>query len=416
MIKTVYPSLVNGKVAAPASKSFFQRAVALAILANGKTEVENLSDCDDCLAAVDIAKRFGCTTSLAGDILTIESHNRVTPQELFCGEAGLGLRMFTPLAALQQQPITLTGHGSLLKRPVNFMEPSLAQLGVKVQTQNGLPPITVCGPLQGGKATVDGTLSSQFLTGLLIALPLAKTDTELEVIDLTSIPYIDMTLQAIKDFGGVVEHHQYKTFYIKGNQHYTPCRYFVEGDWSGAAGTLIAGAIGGKSVITILNTNSTQADKAVLDALKQTGAGISISGHEVEITKPSQLQAFTLDATQCPDLFPVLVALAANCHGTTHIKGIHRLTHKESNRALALKQEFNKLGLSIDLHDDMMIIKGGTIQGGNVSAHNDHRMAMSMALAALNAKGPVMIEGAESVAKSYPQFFSDMAVLGVRVD
>ncbi len=415
MIKTIFPSKVNGSVNAPASKSYFQRAVALAILAKGKTCINNLSDSNDNLAAIDIAASFGCIITHSTNSLTIDSTNLIVPDNLFCGEAGLGIRMFTPLAALFNSKIVLTGHGSLLNRPVSFIESPLQQLGVKVKTSNGLPPVNVQGPLKGGFANVDGSLSSQFLTGLIIALPMAKADTVLNVDSLTSIPYINMTIEAVKSFGGIIEHTNYKEFRIKGNQKYLPQNYFVEGDWSGAAATLVAGAIAGQTCTMVINPNSAQADVKIIDALRLAGAIISFENNSVTVKTPKSLKAFNFDATNCPDLFPVLTALAANCNGVTKIKGANRLTHKESNRALTLKHEFNKVGISIDLQDDIMEIKGGKILSATTSSHNDHRIAMAMALAALNASGPVQIEQAGSVDKSYPEFYDHLQTLGVKI-
>ena len=416
MDKLIFPSKIHGTVTASASKSFFQRAIALAILNNNEVEISNLSDCDDAKAALDIAQRFGCHLSFKEHSVRVDPTRIGRPETLHCGEAGLGLRMFTPLAALFNNVIQLTAEGSLLKRPVGFMEDPLKQLGVNTSTNQGFPPIFVKGPLKGGKALLDGSLSSQFLTGLLIALPKASHDSELSVQSLTSIPYIDMTLQAITAFGGTIEHSNYETFHIKGNQQYQAVEYWVEGDWSGAAGLLIAGAIGGYAQVQGLDINSTQADKAVLKAIIDSGAQVKALGKSIEVTSTSSLNAFTFDATHCPDLFPVLTALAANCAGISKIKGVHRLKHKESNRALSLKNEFNKIGLNIEIEDDMMLIQGGKIHEGKVSSHHDHRIAMAMVLAGINAQGPLLIEGAECVNKSYPGFYNDMELLGVRIN
>ncbi len=411
MIKTISPSKIKGSVKAPASKSFMQRAIALAILANQEMVLENPSTCKDGLAAIDIARKFGFEVEEKTSFLEIKPGTKGTPNTLNCGEAGLGIRMFTPLAALNNYAITLQGEGSLLTRPLAFMEETLSQLGVKVQTNKGLPPITVEGPVLGGEALVDGSTSSQFLTGLLIALPQADHDTTLKVDALKSIPYIDMTLAAVQAFGGEITHDNYQTFYIKGKQNYSTKTYFIEGDWSGAAGLLIAGAIAGDIEVTQLQAASTQADKAVLEALSKAGVTFTEANDTYTVKKATQLSAFEMDATHCPDLFPVLAALAANCQGTSRIKGIHRLRHKESDRALTVQEEFAKLGIPITFEKDEMLITGGTIKGAEVFAHNDHRIAFAMAIAALNATGPVSITGAECVSKSYPEFFEDLETL-----
>ena len=200
---------------------------------------------------------------------------------------------------------------------------------------------------------MDGSISSQFLSGLLIALPKAKHDSTLKVKDLMSIPYIDMTLSAIKSFGAEIVHNDdYSEFNIKGNQEYKLDEYFIEGDWSGAAGLLVAGAIGGSIKVERLSTTSTQADMAVLDAIEAAGALIEKTSDTVSITTPENLKAFEFDALHCPDLFPVLAALAANCKGVSRINGVHRLTHKESNRAAAIAEEFAKIGVKIAFEAD----------------------------------------------------------------
>lgn len=416
MNKVIHPSKINGSVKAPASKSFMQRAIALSVLADGETIIENPSRCDDALAGLNIASSFGCKVYDNETFISIIPDTNVKPISLLCGESGLAIRLFAPIVSLFNHEVELKAEGSLLKRPADFMTSTLNQLGVELKTKNGFPPIKIQGPLKTGTAEVDGSLSSQFLSGLLIALPKAQGDTTLKVNNLMSIPYIDMTLKAIESFGAKVENIEYKEFRIKGGQSYKNESYFIEGDWSGAAGLLVAGAIGGKISVTTLSSESTQADMAVLVAIRDAGAIISILDDTITIEKPEKLKAFDFDALHCPDLFPVLTALAANCEGTSKIRGVHRLIHKESNRGEALKQEFNKIGVNIDFEDDIMLIKGGEINGGKIFAHNDHRIAMALTLAAFNANEPITITGAECVNKTYPEFFDDMKKLGVLVE
>jgi 3-phosphoshikimate 1-carboxyvinyltransferase len=414
---TIFPSQIGGTVIAPASKSYMQRAIALAILSIEKTIIDNLSDCNDCQAALDVAMNLGCKVQLQ-DNQQVEIYPPVKgffAEELFCGEAGLGLRMFTPLASLISAPIKLSGEGSLMTRPVGFMVETLEQLGVEVETQDGLPPIRVRGPLKGGVAEVDGETSSQFLTGLLIALPMAKNSSILKVKNLKSRPYIDMTIHLVKQFGGKIRNQNYEEFYIEGNQTYKKEKYTVEGDWSGAAGLLIAAALSGTVIIEKIQVDSLQADKAILDVFSQIGIKFTAMADSICVEKASDRKAFNFDATDSPDLFPVLASLAANCQGITHIKGIHRLVHKESNRALTIQNELGKLGIKIKLINDEMVITGGSISGGIASACNDHRIAMALALCALNANGPVTILEAQCVDKSYPAFFNDMKKLGVKM-
>ncbi|MGE4289356.1 MAG: 3-phosphoshikimate 1-carboxyvinyltransferase [Salinivirgaceae bacterium] len=415
MIKVINPSVIQGEVKAPPSKSFMQRAIALSVLADDETLIENPSRCDDALAGLNIAASFGCRIYDNGGFISIIPNKEALPQKLFCGESGLAIRLFAPIAALFSHPVELLAEGSLLKRPAGFMTDTLQQFGVKVESNQGFPPIHINGPILPGKAFLDGSLSSQFLSGLLIALPKAKGNSVLRVENLMSIPYVSMTLQAIEAFGGKVENKDYKEFIITGNQSYKGGTYKIEGDWSGAAGLLVAGAIAGKITVKELQSASLQADVDVLKALQQAGALIENEDEQITVSKPAELQAFEFDAMHCPDLFPVLTALAANCKGTSKIHGVHRLVHKESNRGEALKQEFNKIGINIDIQDDIMQVAGGAVRSGTVKAHNDHRMAMALSLAALNATGPITIEDALCVNKTYPDFYNDLEILGVKI-
>ncbi len=417
MIKDIFPSSISGEVVAPASKSFMQRAIALAVMSNSSTKIFNPSFCDDAKAGLNIARNFGYTVTENTDSVFIEKANNSFPNEIFCGESGLAIRLFAPIAALDKDPVWLVAEGSLLKRPASFMESTFNQLGISFETTNGFPPIKVQGPISKNYAEVDGSISSQFLSGLLIALPKAKNNTTLKVHQLKSIPYIEMTLAAIKSFGGKINHNSdYSEFIIEGNQEYNANEYFIEGDWSGAAGLLVAGAIGGQIRVKRLSTTSTQADMAILKAIEQTSAIIEKTTDSVKITAPKILKPFNFDALHCPDLFPVLTALAANCNGISRINGVHRLTHKESDRGLVLKQEFNKIGIQIEFEQDEMIIHGGTIQGTEVYANNDHRIAMALTLAALNAENNITLTGAECVNKTYTEFYNDMQSLGVKVN
>jgi len=316
--------------------------------------------------------------------------------------------MFTPIAALWHEKITLEGEGSLKTRPIETLVQPLLDLGTKIQTNNGFVPVQVQGTLKGGTAHVEGNLSSQILTGLLIASPLAQNDTTFIVNDLKSKPYIDMTIQIMHDFGVEVENNNYQRFFVKSGQKYKAQNYNVEGDWSGASFLLVAGALGGSVTVSNLRSDSKQADMAMVDALKRAGARIQWEENSITVTK-NQLQAFEFDATECPDLFPPLVALAVHCKGVTRIKGVGRLFHKESNRADVLQKEFGRLGAKITIEGDEMLVHGGSLHGGRIFAHNDHRIAMAAACAAICAENPVEIENHECVAKSYPHFFEDFA-------
>jgi 3-phosphoshikimate 1-carboxyvinyltransferase len=242
-------------------------------------------------------------------------------------------------------------------------------------------------------------------------------DVTITVRDLKSKPYIDLTLKVLKDFGWNVVNNDHKSFYFPGNNELQKetLHYRVEGDWSGAAFLLVAGAIAGDIVIKGLDPFSTQADKAVLLAMQSAGVSMSITPDQIEVRR-SPLKAFHFDATECPDLFPPLVALASVCEGKTVIEGARRLTHKESDRALTLQQEFGKMGVGIELQDDLMIIEGvKQLSAAITHSRHDHRIAMACAVAALRADGPVVIEEAEAINKSYPDFYDDIRSLGAVV-
>ncbi len=422
MIVTIQPSRVSGTITAPASKSSMQRACAAGLLNLGKTTLINPGKSNDDLAAIDVIQKLGATVRFEGNgNLVINSHG-INPldREVNCGESGLGIRMFTPIAALSNQQIVLNGTGSLLTRPMDFFDEILPKLQVKVSSNKGKLPLSIQGPLQPANIEVDGSLSSQFLTGLLMAYGAAHAqNVTITVNDLKSKPYIDLTLRVMKHFGWEVQHNNHHTFLFSStkqtSQTPTDINYTVEGDWSGAAFLLVAGAIAGPIKVLGLDVTSTQADKSVLAALLDAGSGLSITDSAIEVT-PMPLKAFHFDATDCPDLFPPLTALAAYCEGTTVIEGVNRLTHKESNRALTLQQEFAKLGIEIRLQDDLMLIKGGTgIKAARTHSHHDHRIAMATAVAALGSNGEVVIEEAEAINKSYPDFYQHLINLGVKL-
>lgn len=421
MTKSVKSSPANGRVAAPASKSVAQRAVVAALLANGASTLRNLTLCSDTQAALGVAQALGARVQQQGSDILITSNffaNSAAKTALFCGESGLLTRMLTPVVALLPQPVELSGHGSLATRPIGMVEAPLRDLGAAVTTTGGLLPVRVQGRLRGGTASIDGSVSSQLLTGLLMALPLAQQPSTLHVHNLKSRPYVDITVELLKSFGVTVAHENYEVFRIGGQQRYRPCSYSVEGDWSGASCLLVAGAIAGCVTVENLNLSSAQADKEMLTVLRRAGAQLCVGdggsdgdGRSTVTVSQAPLHAFTFDATDCPDLFPAIVALAACCDGLSVVRGASRLTHKESNRALTLQKEFGALGVAVALRGDEMLITGGSITGGSVRSHGDHRIAMALATAAFRASGEVTIEQAESVEKSYPGFWKDLEEL-----
>jgi len=414
MERYVDPSAIKGTIKAPASKSMTQRAIAAALLADGQSIIHNPSYCDDSLAAMSIAVGLGARVEPQVNDLKINGSAILKEPKLNCGESGLAIRMFSPIAALYPVEITMVGANSLKKRPMSMIEEALNQLGVKCTSSNGFLPLTILGPIAGGYCEIDGSVSSQLLTGLLMALPLAARKSEIKVNNLKSKPYIDMTIQLLKSFGISVINKDYSVFQITGNQKYTPQEYTVEGDWSGGAFLLVAGAINGQLTVNGLRTDSMQSDMAIIKALDKAGARIKLSENQIEISK-SELKAFDFDATDSPDLFPPLVALASYCAGTSNIKGVSRLIYKESDRATALQSEFRKLNIKVEINNDVMSVTGGKPQGAHVESHDDHRIAMAVAVTALGSEGRIYIRDSQCVAKSYTGFFDDLRSLGAVV-
>jgi 3-phosphoshikimate 1-carboxyvinyltransferase len=435
MRATVYPNILRGEQVAPASKSSMQRACAAALLHQGTTRILNPGHSNDDLATLDVIQKLGAVVEQeqsANNIINARSiivhSNGVKPLDsnMNCGESGLGIRMFTPIAALSDHRIIITGEGSLLKRPMHFFDTIFPQLGIEIQSQAGYLPIQIKGPLKTTNIEVDGALSSQFLTGLLMAYAASDaTNAVIQVKDLKSKPYIDLTLSVLNAFGWNVQHQDYKLFEFLAHPPLAAhIDYTVEGDWSGAAFLLVAGAIAGPITIKGLQLNSMQADKAVLQALKAAGASIKINEHSILIGPAinsdrivTKLKAFEFNATDCPDLFPPLAALAAVCEGVTILHGVSRLAHKESDRGISLQTEFAKLGIQIELDQDKMMVYGGTgIRSAEVFSQQDHRIVMACGVAALCADGPITITDAEAINKSYTDFFIHLQQLGGKVD
>jgi 3-phosphoshikimate 1-carboxyvinyltransferase len=432
MHATIHPSILKGTRQAPASKSSMQRACAAALILEGQTSITNPGHSNDDKAALGILEAVGCKFQTQDDKLIIDSTNSwlsIKSQDTMrnlavnFGESGLGIRMFTPILALSKHRIFIDGEGSLRNRPMDFFDKILRGLVEEFESAAGYIPLKIKGPLIPKNIEIDGSLSSQFLTGLLFAYSASDAKhVSIKVNNLKSKPYIDLTLKVMRDFGlRVPENKNYEEFYFHQlpttNYQLPTINYTVEGDWSGGAFLLVAGAIAGNIAVKGLDINSTQADKKIIEALKDCGCNILIENNEIEVSNPtSGISGFTFDATDCPDLFPPLVALAAYCNGETKIKGVKRLAHKESNRALTLQQEFAKMGVEIILQDDSMIVKGADkIKGAIVHSHHDHRIAMACAVAGLKADGETIIEEFDAINKSYPDFYEHLKSLGASI-
>ncbi|MEW6035264.1 MAG: 3-phosphoshikimate 1-carboxyvinyltransferase [Candidatus Micrarchaeota archaeon] len=423
-MRFIKPSRVSGTIDAPPSKSMMQRAVIAAALSDGETLITNPSFCDDALAAMRVVEALGAKVKREEGGVRITgmpkpgTGNRKPDAGggvLDCGESGTLMRMISAVAALYDREFTITGRGSLMKRPVGMIEKPLRMLGAECSTNGGFPPLKVRGPLQGGKVEVDGSESSQFVSGLLLALPLCTEDSELNALGLKSREYVGMTWETLTRFGVRIEKDMHvkprerrDRYFIKGGQRYRAGKFRVDGDWSGAAFLLVAGAIAGEAEVRQLGFG--QPDSAIMDALFDAGAKTELEC-DVARVKGGKLRAFEFDASDCPDLFPPLAVLACNCEGTSVIRGASRLRHKESDRAAVLAQELGGLGADIKVIGDRMEVSGGKLRGGRMNPHGDHRIAMAAAAAALNSEKGVEIEDEDCVSKSYPGFFEDLEKL-----
>ncbi len=417
MQATIEPGNIGGVISAPPSKSVTQRAFAGALLHKGTTVITNAGSSDDENAALHIIQQLGAKiVAQAEDIIEITS-NGVLPvtDTINCGESGLAARLFTPIAALSDKPVSITGTGTLLARPMQMFGEFLPALNIGISGFNGYLPITVKGPLRALPVRINAEESSQFLSGLLLAYgSIATAPVVIEVEGLKSKPYIDLTLEVMRHFGRPIPYHNYKKFDIDPSffSYPTTVEINVEGDWSSAAYLLVAGAITGAVTVKNLNMDSVQADVAILKVLGNAGVELVFSDDSVSVQK-TRLRAFEFDATDCPDLFPVLAILAACCDGESYINGVHRLFNKESNRAASISDMLENFGVPLSIEDDMLCVTGTRkLQGTVIDSYHDHRIVMAAAIGALRASGPVDILNAEAVNKSYPGFFRDLISCG----
>lgn len=406
---------ISDGILVPASKSVSQRACAAALLHCGQTTIYNIGKSDDELAALNIIQTLGANVTKNGDSVHINSNGIPFGNcAINCKESGLSARLFTPIAALCSQPVLINGNGSLLQRPMHFFKETLEPLGVTFSGFSGNIPFRICGPLMPKNLIVDGHLSSQFISGLLFAFAAAaKEKVCIEVHNLVSKPYIDLTLEMLSLFGKEIKHSNYSNFEIdpKFFSQKDNIEIHVESDWSSAAFWIAAATIKGSVSLSGLKKNSNQADKKIVEIVQKIGANIEWKDDQL-IIQSKELNPFEADLTDCPDLFPVLSILAASCKGKSKLWGVHRLIHKESNRAESIAELLFKLGVSFNIEGDALNIEAAkSFNPIKYNCPNDHRMAMAAALASLHCEGKIEIENAECVHKSYPSFWDDVSRL-----
>jgi 3-phosphoshikimate 1-carboxyvinyltransferase len=415
MKKVIQPGKRFGTIGIPASKSDGQRALLAAALAKGESSLINLGESKDELAMLSAIKQLGAKAKQIDEVTLLINGIKKFPKEaeLNMGESGLGIRLMTSVCAAHEGVYMIYGKGSLENRPLTFFEETLPLFKAGISSNNGLIPLEIEGPMKGSTVEMDGSQSSQYISGMMMALPLLKEDSRIHVSNLNSLPYLQMTLDTLNKFGIEVSHQNYEDFIIRGNQNYIPTTYTIESDWSSASFWLVASALGYNIKLSGLSMTSLQADKMILDAFDSANCLVEFNDKKIRINGKNR-KPFKFDATHCPDLFPALATFASLCDGKSEIKGVSRLTHKESNRGVVLQEEFANIGVIIILDGDIMHIHGKTsIEGGKVSSHNDHRIAMCFAIAGLFSDDEIEISGAEAVSKSYPTFWDDLEKLHI---
>ncbi|MCS7120934.1 MAG: 3-phosphoshikimate 1-carboxyvinyltransferase [Nitrososphaerota archaeon] len=414
---------LRGALRAPPSKSLTHRAFIAASLSDGLSTIEDPLICEDTLATIEACKMLGAR--IANDhenrFLVIGRAKPDTPENVInCRESASTIRFLTPVCALADGISILTGGPSLRKRPMKPILDALSRLGVPCYSArgDGYPPLIVFGGgIRGGATSLPGDISSQFVSGLLFATPLAKGQTQIIISSpLESKPYVSMTLDILKKHGVKVDADgKYEKFEIHAPQTYIPFNHKIEGDYSSAAFLFVAAAITGSDLkVENLRKDSLQGDRVIVDILQEIGVQIEVGDDHVRILgAEKRLKPLDINAEDHPDLVPPLVVLSSFIRGKSRIRGVTRLRYKESNRIVSLMDELSKMGVKMSLVDDSFVIFGDEkIRGAEVNSHGDHRIAMACIVAGLRAEGATIVHGAECINKSYPNFLRDLSSVG----
>lgn len=407
------PFVPNGTVNVPPSKSDVHRAIICAAMANGVSRISPVALSNDIKATIGCIKALGADAVLENNVLSVDGTNMYKNKTalLDCGESGSTLRFFIPIAAVGNINATFVGKGKLPQRPIGIFTEALPKAGTVCKTEGGLP-LEIKGQLKSGIFEIPGNVSSQFITGLLLALPILEGDSEIVLTSpLESVGYIAMTIRTMKQFGVNIQATE-KGWHIKGGQSYKTCDYTTDGDWSQAAFFMVLGAVSGKVTVKGVAKDSTQGDKKCAEILARFGAKVTQLDNEVTVEK-GELKAITIDASQIPDLVPVLSVCAAFAEGTTKIINSERLRIKECDRLKATAELLNNLGGKVkELSDGLEITGVSSLKGGNVNGYNDHRIVMSAAVCAARSDEDITATFAMSINKSYPDFYIDYNSIG----
>lgn len=405
-------------ISTPPSKSMTHRALILAALAEGVSIVKVPLISDDTLATMKVLEQLGVRIERKEGEVNIEGGQPAPPDHpLDCSESGTTMRLITSICPLIKGQCTITGGKSLSKRPMGPLLDALKQLGVVLESADGKPPITIngTGELPGGKVRIPGDVSSQYISSLMIAAPLATSPVQIQLTTpLESKPYVEMTRDAMLDYGVSVNlSDDFMEIEINPSK-YRPAEINVEGDWSSAAFLIAAGALAGEITVSNLNLSSSQADRVIIDILKSMNARIETSDDKVAV-KRSNLRSIEYDMRDCPDLFPIVSALCATANGTSVLTGLRRLKIKESDRIKSMTDGLDMMGANIKVSDDRMKIMGSDLKGAIINPYDDHRIAMAFAVLSLVTRGETVILDAECVSKSYPGFWDDLESLGSKI-
>lgn len=416
----INPKKLEGTINIPSSKSICHRAVISASLAKGTSYIEDVNLSEDIKATCEGMKSLGVDIKyICENKLKIERNEefRVINKIINCRESGSTLRFLIPIFLLFNDEVTFIGEGKLVERPLDVYYEIFDRKNITYRTNDRKLPLTVKGVLSPGVFQMRGDISSQFITGMMFALPLLSRDSTIKVEGyLQSKGYVDLTIDVLNEFGIIIVNNDYREFYIKGEQHYEPLNYNIEGDFSQGAFWIVAGILGGNIECTNLDMNSKQGDKIIVDLIRSMGGDIQVYDDKIR-TIYSNTNGRIIDVSQCPDLVPILAVLGALSKGTTKIVNAERARIKESDRLRAISTELKKLGGDVEERDDGLIIEGKKeLKGGKVDSWNDHRIAMALAVASIGCKEPIVINGSEVVNKSYPKFWDDFRKLGGAID